>query len=217
MSSCKLIVPKQLVLFQVNALGYIWVRGGVVNRRNARPRHELVGPELRRRRESLNQILVTLSHHSSIQELVHRVLLASLAQHLQVIVHVRHSVRRDGARRGRARRTDAREAAVPAPQQAVHGSLEVGERERQEFAQYARLRRAAPRRPSHAVRAPVPPEERLVGQGRADNGKLEPVADVGYRVLDRSEENLDALLFVRLVLLRSGREFLPRLVRFTAR
>lgn len=134
-----------------------------------------------------------------------------------MIVHVRHGVRGDGPARRRARRADAGEARVPAPQQAVDGGLEVRERERQEFPEYARLRRARSGRPGHAVRAAIPPQERLVGQGGADDAELEPASDVGDATLHGSEEALDALLLVRFVLLGTGRELLPRFVRLPPR
>ena len=56
---------------------------------------------------------------------------------------------------------------VAAAEQAVHGPLQVGEREGEEVAQHAALGDQRPGRPRHAVRAAIPLQERLVGQGRA--------------------------------------------------
>ncbi len=134
-----------------------------------------------------------------------------------MIVHVRHGIRGDGTARGGAGRSDSGEARVAATQEPVDGGLEVGEWEREEIAQYPGLRCRRARRPRHAVRAAIPPKERLVRQRRADDAELEPVPHVRDAPLHGAEKAFDALLLVRFVLLGSRRELLPRLVRLPAR
>jgi len=207
----------QCLLLQVDPLAHVRIGRRVIHGSDSRPADEAIRPQLCAGSESLHQGLVDLAQHPRVQELVHGIPFAGLRQQLQVVVYVRHGVRGDGPAGRRARRADPGEARVAAPQQAVHGGLEVGERERQDLPEEAGLGRGRPRRPRHPVRAAVPAKEGLVREGRSDDAELQPLTHVGDAALDGAEEDLDALVFVGLVLFGAGFELLPRLVGLAAR